>query len=118
MTIIHVGKGDSGLYTLVQDSSFKWFLNGKPTEVESLTLPLALIEAQKAFKLDRFQLLQCGVKFSLPERDEHGTPALYCDMIKSLASSNGQYFDPLYGQNFIVHQIPSATRELIRLFTQ
>lgn len=113
MIPVHIATGDSGSYYLKENSpqEFQWFLEDQPTEIKAPSIREAMKLAIRAFKFDHFNPLPCGNKYSLPERDEHGEPALFSELVKSLASPNGQYFDPLYGQNYIVKEFPLNMRD-------
>lgn len=114
MIPIHVGTGTKGTYLLQEESpgQYTWYLNDQPTEAKGTSVPLAIREARRLFRHDNFQTLLCGTRFFLPDRDEHGENALFSEMVRSLASGNGQYFDPAYGQNAIVREIPIKSRDL------
>lgn len=105
-TIKEEGK-EKMLFLKKAQGGFQW----TDREVEFDSLPKALDYAWK----EKFSLLPCGYKFTLPERDEHGTPALFEEMAKSLNSMSGVFFDEREGLNCIVHQIPTTTR---RFFEQ
>jgi hypothetical protein len=60
-----------------------------------------------------FRTLRCGTLFTLPERDEIGSPALFHEMIQSLAVSNGVVTDPSRGHPYRVDQI---SEEAVRLY--
>lgn len=113
MIPVHLAKGSSGDYVLREETpgNFQWFLHGKAVGVNCSSLKDSLKSGFKSFKNDQFRPLHCGTKFSLPERDEHGEPAIFSELVRSLASSNGQYYDPLYGQNFIVKEYPTLMRD-------
>lgn len=114
MKLVHIAKTDEGLLFLREEApnNYAWFSKDEKTPVEAPTIPEAIRLAYKYYALDHFQPLLCGYKFTLPERDEHGNNALFQDMVQSLNSMNGIYFDDKLGYNCIVHQIPLASREL------
>lgn len=58
--------------------------------------------------------LPCGFRFTLPERDEVGTPALFHQMVRSYRTGNGVYLDEELGGSCIVHDAPSHTLALWR----
>lgn len=118
-SLIHIGKidGDLLLFLRKLDSKrFQWFhqVSGVEiaTSVEASTIEEALRLARREWKRENFQPLLCGYLFTLPERDEHGNNALFCQMVKSLESMTGVYFEEELGHNCIVHQIPQAARSL------
>jgi hypothetical protein len=88
------------------DGLFRWYLDNEPTEIAAVTAEEASKMARKQYKEEHFRVLSCGNKFTLPERDEHGTPADYQEMVKSLKSMNGVFFDEKLGHNCIVREIP------------
>lgn len=49
-----------------------------------------------------FATLKCGFRYSLPERDEHGSNALFWQMAASYSSPGGVYFDEEVGHNCFV----------------
>lgn len=89
-----------------EDGLFRWYLDNQPTEIACPSAEEAAKQARKQYREDHFRLLSCGNKFTLPERDEHGTPADYQEMVKSLRSMNGVFFDEKLGHNCIVREIP------------
>lgn len=95
-----------------EDGLFRWYLDNQPTEIAASTAEEAAKRARQQYKEEHFRVYSCGNKFTLPERDEHGTPADYQEMVKSLRSMNGVFFDEKLGHNCIVREIPS---EMMRL---
>ena len=116
MKLIHLAESDLGWLYLRETSPgrYQWFEEAKPLELEASSTEEAFRIAYNRFKHHHFESLLVGYKFTLPERDEHGAPALFIDMARSLEAANGQYFDPETGHNFIVHQIPMRARELYK----
>lgn len=109
--LIHIGRiGSTYFYLRKIDSQFTWFKEENPTEVNATTAEEAIRLAFQSWA--HFRLLGCGYRFSLPERDEHGLPAYFDQMVKSINTLNGIYFEESLGYNCIVHQIPSETRQL------
>lgn len=53
-----------------------------------------------------YQSLKCGTRFTLPERDEIGRPALLWEVRASLKSASGVYFDDEAGHFCRVDNIP------------
>lgn len=97
---------------------FSWKLLEGDQETETPyradSLEKALQMVQKPYQEQGISLLTSGYLFTLPERDEHGTPALFSEMKASLASMNGVFFDSRRGHLCIVHQIPSKAREFLK----
>lgn len=116
MKLIHLAESDLGRLYLQETSEgrYQWFLGGAPTGVEASSTEEAFRLATRRYAQNHFEPLQAGYKFTLPERDEHGAPALFIDMVRSLETPSGQYFDPASGHNYIVHQIPTRSRELYK----
>src|SRR5262245_54931151 len=122
--IIHVGRRH------VQGGSFKWLFlrkitphsytwyeqHGENFEAEtSLTAPTireAIRLAHREWKDDSFRTLFCGYRYPLPERDEHGQNALFYQMIASLSSMNGIYFDEELGCNCFIQNASQEARTL------
>ena len=76
----------------------------------------AILAGREAWKIDLFQPINCGFRYTLPERDEIGTNALFCQMAASYSSMNGVYFDEELGSNCIVQNAPIETRNLMKRF--
>lgn len=100
----------------VNDKHYVWFLEDQEkeceTEIAAPNIEEAIRLAKKNWQNSAFKLIPSGFRFSLPERDEHGTNALFYQAIRSLNSMTGIYFDEEVGHNCIVHQIPLRIREL------
>lgn len=115
--LIHVGKIEAkdprGLYLFLRQISseqFVWYqeiAHGESqeiqTEISGLTINEALHKARRHWRHESFRTLNCGFRYSLPERDEHGCNALFHQMVASYSSSNGIYFDDDLGHNCIIH---------------
>lgn len=115
MKIIHAAKlGDGSLITLneIEPGLYGWFIQKTSLNLEAKSIEEAFRLARKSLKFRGFEPINCGYKFTLPERDEHGKEALYIDMVRSLASPNGVFFDETLGHNVVVHQIPLNSRDL------
>lgn len=82
------------------------------TPIFASSIEEALRLAKNNWKEESFRTLNCGFRYTLPERDEHGTNALLCHMGASYASPNGVYFDESIGNNCIVHNASTEAREL------
>lgn len=94
-----------------------WFRENSPgleseTSIWGGTVEEALLAAYKAWSLDQIQSLPCGFRYTLPERDEVGTNALFHQMVASYTSMTGVYFDNELSSNCIVHFAPSEARDL------
>jgi len=100
---------------------YMWFLEESPgiereTGIWGGTAEEAIQEGRKNWQHDQFQTLNCGFRYTLPERDEVGTNALFHQMISSYGSSNGVYFDEELGSNCIVQNASSEARDLSKRF--
>lgn len=123
MSLIHVAtlndeKGERKWLFLrqLEPAKYRWFLKEegkeKATEIEAKDPLEAIRLARRHFAKQLFSPLLCGYNFTLPERDEHGNNALFYQMVKSVNSPTGIYFDEKLGHNCIVHQIPTKARRL------
>ena len=106
MTVIHVAAIYPNQYLFLKkadDSLYQWFKPNLVLDEEEKTLVVgstvsrALAEGYKAWQESYFRLLHCGFRYSLPERDEVGSNALFWQMALSYNSPNGRYFDEEVG---------------------
>ena len=117
---VKIGGGKSAVLFLRKTDplNYTWYIEkeGKEesTGIESTHPEEAIRLARRQWALDEFQPLKCGYCFTLPERDEHGTPALFYQMIKSLNTLTGAYFDEDLGFSCHVQQIPVDSRRLYK----
>ena len=91
----------------IEPFRYIWFLEDQPgveteTAIWGGTWEEALLAAYKTWWTDYFKTLNCGFRYTLPERDEVGTNALFHQMVSSYSSSSGVYFDEELGSNCIV----------------
>lgn len=88
------------------DHDYRWFVEGPEGEEESdisgLTVEEAMQAAQRHYRHDSFRTIICGFRYTLPERDEHGMNALFHQMVASLSTMNGVYYDEELGHNCYV----------------
>ena len=101
----------------VEKDQFSWFdreanITNAPV---AKTVAMALSQAHKHWKHQSFRTVNCGFRYTLPERDEHGMNALYYQMVASYSSSNGIYYDDEVGFNCIVQ---FASQEALSLWHQ
>lgn len=100
----------------VEPRRYQWFLAKnpveEPTEISSDTIEEAIRLAARHWKEDDFATQNCGFRYTLPERDEHGMNALFYQMTASLSSSNGVYYDDELGNNCFVQNAPLDARDL------
>jgi hypothetical protein len=114
--LIHIGRIQSTegpLYLFLRQSAsehFIWFketssgnAEEEETEIFGTTINQALSAARQYWRHASFRTVNCGFRYSLPERDEHGCNALFHQMAASYSSSNGVYFDEDLGHNCIIH---------------
>lgn len=97
--------------------TYVWFSDKgedeEETSVSAPTLYEAMEKANRHWRLEPFRMLNCGFRYTLPERDEHGINALFHQMASSYDSMNGIYFDPGEGNNCFVN---FASQEAIALW--
>jgi len=116
---IHAGKGifegcKTYLFLIEKErEKYVWERDGKPTGVEGRSVAEAIQNALKRWKLENFSTLHCGHRFTLPERDEHGSHALFHQMGSSYDAYNGIYFDEELGHTCIVKD---ASQEALNLW--
>jgi hypothetical protein len=100
---------------------FTWFEPGKDGDIETAvsaeTVGAAIHQARQHWKFQYFRTLNCGFRYTLPERDEHGCNALFYQMAASYASFNGIYFDEDLGNNCFVNFASQQALALWRKLT-
>jgi hypothetical protein len=82
------------------------------TQIFGPTAEEAIRQAYSNWKNNLFRTINCGFRYSLPERDEHGTNALFHEMIASYNSMNGIYFDENVGHNCFVNFASDEAKKL------
>ncbi|MFI5344525.1 MAG: hypothetical protein ACHQUC_09920 [Chlamydiales bacterium] len=124
--LIHLGRIESNqpapVYLLLRqlsDYHYAWFKKEKKgdeieTPIWGPTIEEAIRLAHQHWKLDDFHTVNCGFRYTLPERDEHGANALFYQMVASYSSMNGIYFDEELGCNCIVYFASLEARKLWR----
>lgn len=122
--LIHIGKflvPDEGYRYLFlrkkDDLHYVWHeedASGKETEtsVSALHVEEAIRLANREWKKYYFQTVNCGFRYTLPERDEHGINALFHQMAASYSTANGVYFDDDVGHNCFVQAASTESRGL------
>lgn len=92
------------LHLFEKDGVFQWFEKGNPLEFSATGIEEAMRLIWRYFKeLDLpFRMVHCGRRYTLPERDEHGMPALFHQMVASFEQSTGIYFDEELGHQCVV----------------
>lgn len=94
-----------------------WFREEQPgieteTGIWGGTAEEALLAAYRAWRLDDIRTLNCGFRYTLPERDEVGTNALFHQMAASYNSMTGVYFDEELGFNCTVQNASVEAKNL------
>jgi hypothetical protein len=84
----------------------------KPTSISATTAEEAIRLAYLNWKENIFRTINCGFRYSLPERDEHGNNALFHQMVASYSSMNGIYFDEDLGHNCLVNFASDEAKKL------
>jgi hypothetical protein len=72
----------------------------------------ALMAAYKNWSLQEIRSVHCGFRYTLPERDEVGSNALFYQMVASYESMSGVYFDEELASNCIVHNASLEAKQL------
>lgn len=121
--LIHIAfiyeKGRKALFLRKKEAyHYRWFHEidagaEMETDVTASGIEEAIRLARQKWQLYGFQTLNCGFRYTLPERDEHGINALFHQMSASCGNSNGIYFDDDVGHNCIVQ---NASLEAIALW--
>lgn len=100
---------------------YVWFIkkdNGEEqTDIWGATSEEAILTARHYWKEALFTTLNCGFRYTLPERDEHGSNALFHQMVASYNSMNGVYFDEELGCNCFVQNASLEARELSKILS-
>lgn len=123
--LIHAGKffGSDGIWRYLflrrlSDVRYTWFEespSGEETEtqIEANTPEEAIRLAVRQWKPLYYTNLNCGFRYTLPERDEHGSNAYFHQMASSYASMNGVYYDEELGNNCFVQ---NSSDEALKLW--
>jgi len=124
--LIHMGRIDastpSPLYLSLRQLApyrYVWFfIQHDNLEIETslwgATIEEAIRLAYRYWKLDNFRTLHCGFIYNLPERDEHGTNALFHQMMNSYLSPSGVFFNEDIGCNCIVNNASLEARKIMK----
>lgn len=119
--VAHIAEPQKGhqyvLLRLLNPGHFVWFKEEQPGQESEM--PISATQVQEAIRLARafwrnhsFSTLNCGFRYLMPERDEHGYNALFHQMAASYSVMNGVYFDEEFGCNCIVHFASEEARSL------
>jgi hypothetical protein len=122
--LVHIGRKYLGkrntcrlFLRKISPHSFEWFegINDSMetnTGVAASTIEEAIRLANWQWKNENFTTLHCGFRYTLPERDEHGINALFCQMIASYSTPTGVYYDEELGCNCFVQNASIESRNL------
>lgn len=96
---------------------YEWYEeyeNGKErkTSIFAPTAEEAIRQAYLNWQDHIFRTINCGFRYTLPERDEHGNNALFHQMVASYSSMNGIYFDEDVGHNCFVNFASDEAKKL------
>lgn len=96
---------------------YTWYEEYEPTkerstEIFAPTAEEAIRQAYSNWKEDNFRTINCGFRYTLPERDEHGNNALFHQMVASYSSMNGIYFDEELGHNCFINFASDEAKKL------
>ncbi len=123
--IIHIARiiADGGRVRFIflrkrEPAGFEWFEEvalGKenPTGVVGNTIEETIRLGVRQWRQRAYRNINCGFRYTLPERDEHGTNALFHQMAASQSSMNGVYYDEELGNNCFVQ---NASQEALDLW--
>lgn len=120
------GEGGRVRYLLLRqcgDQHFCWFEHNskegdKETSVAAQTIEDALRIARPHWRRHSFRMVNCGFRYTLPERDECGLNALFHQMVASYTSSNGIYFDADLGNNCFINFASEEARKLWKILKE
>ncbi len=107
----------------IEPYRYIWFCEDQPgveaeTPIWGATAEEALLAAYKAWQLDHIKTVNCGFRYTLPERDEVGTNALFHQMAASYSSMTGVYFDDELGFNCTVQNASMEAKDLLKRLQQ
>jgi hypothetical protein len=107
----------------IEPYRYIWFREEQPgkeieTSIWGGTAEDAILAANQAWKIDDIRTVHCGFRYTLPERDEVGTNALFHQMISSYSSMNGVYFDDELGANCTVQFASNEARDIWKRLRQ
>ena len=105
----------------LETGQLAWFIeNGegheKDTGIHGRTVSTAIRAAYMEWADQAFRPLHCGFRYDAEQRDEHGTNALFCEMIESYSMNNleGEFFDGYCGHRCYVDAASEEALELWR----
>ena len=96
--------GHHSIYLLLRekdDGSFVWYeerygpegAEEVETDIGGPSICDATQAARERWSEQAFHTVGCGIRYQLPERDEHGCTALFHEMVDSYSHFDGVYFD-------------------------
>lgn len=97
---------------------FKWYeeedrSKERETPVSAQTIQEAIRLGIRHWNKQAYRNVNCGFRYTLPERDEHGINAYFHQMAASQSSMNGVYYDEELGNNCFVQ---NASLEALNLW--
>lgn len=95
-------------------SWYRWYESDSETAIASDNIHEAILLARTYWKEENIQMVACGFRYTLPERDEHGENALFHQMAASYSSFNGIYFDEELGHNCFVQNASEEALNLLK----
>ncbi len=118
MNPIHAAKIHPNQYLCLNrdsESCFQWysFEKAEATGIKGSSITEAIRAGHKHWQKCYFRLLHCGFRYTLPERDEVGSNALFWQMALSYNSANGRYFDDEVGH---LCYVDFASQEALKLW--
>lgn len=123
--LIHVAKIFTNEWTWIYlrhaaDTGFVWHQLGsngaeESTQIGGDNAEEAIFRARRHWKEQFFTTLKCGFRFTLPERDEIGSKALFHHMHASYAIMNGVYYDEELGHQCIVRDASTEALDLMKI---
>lgn len=123
MSPIHAAKIYPDQYILLNKDpeipSFQWYFfrshfdQTEATGVKGVSIAEAIQQGYQYWETSYFRLLHCGFCYTLPERDEVGSNALFWQMALSYNAFNGRYFDDEVGH---LCYVDFASEEALQLW--
>jgi hypothetical protein len=114
--IFEEGKNTYLFLRKIPPHEYRWFKYSDMVEESTpqygVTIEEALREGRRHWKHVFYRNLNCGFRYTLPERDEHGYNALFHQMVASYTSMNGIYFDEELGYTCFVQAASQESKDL------
>lgn len=99
----------------ISENLYSWFEENQEMNLSAPNIEEAIALARRSLKQFNFRTLKCGFRYTLPERDEHGSNALFWQMAASNSAPGGIYFDEEVGHNCFVQ---NSSLEALKLLKQ